>query len=74
MRTFVFFIARFYPFFALAFALLFFDLGRHFRRRKDRRQWGFWAVCGFFLLTTLLWLVFRGDMNSEKWVRQVLGS
>ena len=62
-------LVRFYPVWALPLALLIGEVGIHLRRRKSRLQNYCWFWVGFLGLTTLLWIVFRGDLNSDKWVR-----
>lgn len=67
-------IARFYPFWAIPLAVIIFQIGVHFRRRARPAQWTCFAMVGVLILTGIAWLVYRGDMNSDRWVRRVQGS
>lgn len=72
MRS-LYLIARLYPYVALPLALLIADIGRHFRRKKQDYQYYCWFWSGFLLFFIILWFVFRGDLNSDKWVRALIG-
>jgi hypothetical protein len=63
---------RFYPYWALPLGLLFFEMGVHFRRRKMPIQWACWSGFSILFGLTLLWFVFRGDLNSDEWARALL--
>jgi hypothetical protein len=63
---------RFYPYWALPAALLCFELGVFFRRRLSSIEWAFWGAVGFFVVSTLLWFGFRGDVNSDRWLKAIL--
>lgn len=60
---------RLYPFFAVPVALILVELGLHFRRRRVKTQFYFFGIAGFLLLTSFLWLFYRGDSRSDHWVR-----
>lgn len=72
MTSLVFLAARVFPFWAVPLAIVLADVGRHFRRRRDKRQFLFFGLAGSFIILTLLWAIFRGDKNSEEWVRLLL--
>ena len=68
--AFIFF--RFYPYWAIPVAFVVFELGRHFHRHKSPRQWPLFGMVGVLVLSSILWFVFRGDLNSDSWVRALL--
>ncbi len=65
----VYFFMRIYPYWALPLALVMGQLGLHFRRRKFRMQYSFWAMIVFLVVTSVAWIAYRGDTQSEQWVR-----
>ena len=70
----LFFLAlRLYPFWAIPLALVMGELGWYFRRKGKKQQWFCWSMVGFLGLTTLLWLIFRGDLYADRWSRAILG-
>lgn len=66
-------IAKFYPYLCIGLSVAFFELGLYYRRKNHRAQFVFWGMIGFFILTTLMWFVFRGDLNSDQWIRWMQG-
>ncbi|MBS1958635.1 MAG: hypothetical protein JST80_04105 [Bdellovibrionales bacterium] len=58
---------KLYPLFGLSLTVLCFDLTRTYRRRANPVWIGFALFCAIFAVTTVLWFVYRGDINSEKW-------
>ncbi|MGZ3689001.1 MAG: hypothetical protein ACXVBW_11910, partial [Bdellovibrionota bacterium] len=65
----IFMMARFYPYWALPLAVLVGDIGLYFRRKKNDIQWALWSLAGFLVLGIIVWVAFRGDLNSDQWVR-----
>jgi hypothetical protein len=63
--------ARLYPFFAIPLTFVFFELGIFYRRKESILQNYFWGASGFFGFTFLLWIIFRGDLNSDLWIKNV---
>jgi hypothetical protein len=61
-----------FPYLAVPSILVLVDLTLYFRRKKSK----LWMVCvglGAFLgILTLLWIGFRGDLNSDKWTKAFL--
>jgi hypothetical protein len=50
--------------------MVFFDLAKS-ARRKGNWAWVFYALLAIsFVVLTVLWLVFRGDIHSEEWFLQ----
>lgn len=65
----LFALSRFYPYWAFPLAILFAELGWYFRRKKSGGQYYCWALVSVLAVTTIMWIGFRGDMNSDLWVR-----
>jgi hypothetical protein len=70
----IFLLARVYPYWALAVAILMLQVAIFYRRRKDKLQWTFVGVAGCLMLGILAWFIFRGDLYSDNWVRFVTGT
>lgn len=65
----IFLLARVYPYWAIPLALVLGQLGIFFRRRKSRFQYTFWMLIAILMISSLAWLVMRGDRNADEWVR-----
>ncbi|MBI4924390.1 MAG: hypothetical protein HY843_00580 [Bdellovibrio sp.] len=61
--------ARFFPFWGFMFALIFFELGRFFRRKDSKLQYSCFLAAIVFLGFVGSWFYFRGDMHSDNWIR-----
>ena len=66
-------LARFYPFWALPTAFILGEFGMFFFRRGQSRYRFFFGMVGFLLVTTVLWFILRGDLNSDNWVKGMIG-
>lgn len=69
----LFFLARFFPFWGIPAAFLFFEVGMHFYHRRLRNGW----VVGFgmsFLLVVLavLWVVFEGYWKAGPFLKETI--
>ena len=64
---------RIFPAWAIPIAFIFWELGVYFRRRAEPSQHICWGIVGLFSVATLLWVFFRGDLNSDIWVRALVG-
>ncbi len=64
--------ARIYPYVALALAIILFELGIYFHRRMSKLRFFVWALTVLVVIGIILWLVFRGDINSDKWVDELV--
>lgn len=73
MKALFFTLLKTFPFWAVPLAIVFAEIGRHFRRRRNSLEIPMWFLVGFLGLLTLLWLIFRGDLHAEKWARLLLG-
>ena len=69
----IFLMARIYPFWAIPCSYLMFELGTFFRRRESPYRFLFWGGLVLFSSTVLLWGIYRGDLNSDIWVKALLG-
>jgi hypothetical protein len=68
----VFLLLRLYPYWALPVSILFGQLGMFFRRHDNKLQWVCFGAVGFFVITTVLWAIGRGDLHSDAWVRSII--
>ncbi len=64
---------KIFPFFAIGLAAVLAQIGVHYRRRNQPAQWVFFSPAGFLAFLALLWLVFRGDVNSVIWAKTLFG-
>lgn len=62
---------RTFPFWSFPLMLIMGELGRHFYRNKSKVQYVCWAVVVSIIALTTLWFVYRGDLHSDQWVRQL---
>jgi hypothetical protein len=63
----IYLIVKLYPFVGITFAVLCFDLMRSSKQKGHPVWMVFAAGLVFFLITTLLWLINRGDQNADIW-------
>ena len=69
----IYFIARLYPFIVIPLVVIFIELGFFLRRQRSSVQHVCWLLSLFCVSSAVLWIVFRGDLNSDQWVRALLG-
>lgn len=62
-------IGRIFPFFAVPLALALCQFALFFRRKGRKVFKVYFGIAGLLVLLSLLWIVFRGDVNSDKWIR-----
>lgn len=67
----IYFLVRIYPYWAFALALALLQLAIYFRRRKKNIQYSFWAIIIYLLASSVTWIVLRGDLHSDQWVKSV---
>ena len=70
---FIYLLARTFPYWALAVAVVLFQLAVFFRRRQSKLQYSLGGIIGFLILGTIAWFVFRGDLYSDHWIRALAG-
>jgi hypothetical protein len=63
--------ARLYPYWAIALSMAFIQVGLYYRRLGNAKQWHFFGLTGILLVGLLVWLIFRGDRNSDLWLRSL---
>jgi hypothetical protein len=69
----LFFMFRFFPYWALPLVLLGFETGIYFkRRRRFKGQFSCWFVAVFLAILIGVWFFYRGDVHSDHWVRILL--
>lgn len=66
--------ARLFPFFGICGAVVFFEAGRHFRRRGQDYQYYCWFWVVVLTVLTLVWFLMRGDLHSDRWVKLIFES
>lgn len=67
-------LARIYPYWAIPVAIIFAEIAYFYKRRKSPHQFIFWMASATFILGLVLWLIYRGDINSDVWVQSWIGS
>ncbi|MBN22272.1 MAG: hypothetical protein CL678_13405 [Bdellovibrionaceae bacterium] len=65
----IFSLARIFPFWALPLAFVLAELGVYFRRRNSSSQFVCWGMVAFLGILTICWFIFRGDLNSDYWIK-----
>jgi len=60
---------RFYPFWALPVGLVLFELAFFFRRKNQKKQFFCFLTTLLLCVSALFWIILRGDLNSDAWVR-----
>jgi len=62
---------RLYPFWAVPIGMMLVEVGTFLRRRKTKGSILSWSMAGFFVVTSLLWVGFKGYRYSDEWLRQL---
>lgn len=63
---------RYFPLWALPMAFVSGELGVALKRRGYGVAYALLGGSIVLVVFSILWLIFRGDLNSDKWVRMVL--
>ncbi|MCM2277282.1 MAG: hypothetical protein NDJ89_04345 [Oligoflexia bacterium] len=69
---FVFLLARTFPWWAVPMALVFGQLTVFFWRRRSPLRFPAAMVSVGLVVGAVLWIVYRGDLHSDRWVRALL--
>ncbi len=69
----VFLALRIYPFWAIPLAVVLLQVLIFLKRRKSGKLLPVMLFIGFLVLTSLLWVIFRGDLYSDQWLWDLLG-
>ena len=62
-----------FPFWAVPLAFILFEVGFFYKRRKSEARVVFFGASGFLVVLALTWVVMRGDLHAEAWVRAMQG-
>jgi hypothetical protein len=62
-----------FPFWAVPLAIILFEVGFFYKRRRSDAKVVFFGASGFLICLALAWLVLRGDLHAEAWVRAMQG-
>ena len=69
----VLFMVRYFPFWAVPLALIFFELGvYHYNRRERSGTLTFFGAAAFLVIVTILWIVFEGYWRAGPWIKQFI--
>lgn len=68
----IFLAVRTFPFWAVPVAIVFGQLGVYFWRRRSGLRFVFFGCAASLVIGAIAWIVFRGDLHSDAWVRAVL--
>ncbi|MGK5084301.1 hypothetical protein WDW37_13475 [Bdellovibrionota bacterium FG-1] len=72
MTHFLFVLAKVFPYLAAGVIIVLAQVWSFYRRRGSKLQYPVFAFAAFLGLLIILWAVFRGDMNSDRWMREAL--
>lgn len=65
------FLIRYFPFWAIPFALVCFELGvYHYNRRERASTIAFFGAAGVFAIGSILWLIFEGYWRAGPFVKR----
>lgn len=65
----IFSVVKFYPILAIGSSMALLQLGLHFKRRSSNWQYFCLAAIIILLGGVVVWSIYRGDLNSDDWVR-----
>jgi hypothetical protein len=69
----IYFLARFYPFWGLPIAFVFFEVGMFFYHRRQRRWYLYSFGSSFFLvILAILWIIFEGFWRAGPFLKGIL--
>ena len=54
---------------AVPLVVIFIQLGIYFRRRKSHLRYPFFFLSVVTLVGMVAWIVYRGDLNSGRWIK-----
>ena len=70
----VYLAVRIFPFWAIPLGVALVPAIIHYKRRKKMRMFFIWgASTAVLFLLSITWVVMRGDLHAEAWVRAWLG-
>jgi hypothetical protein len=68
----LFLLIKVYPAFGVALGVFFFDAARTLRRGANKAWMGVIVISLLFFVTSVLWIVYRGDRNADQWYQRVV--
>ena len=69
----ILFLARFYPFWAVPMALLFFEMGmQQFNRRKRLSVVINFVIAGLLVITSIVWIIFEGYWRAGPFILKMI--
>ena len=69
----LFFFARFYPFWGLPVAFVFFEVGMFFYHRRQRRWYAYSFAMSFVLvILAILWIIFEGYWRAGPFLKETI--
>jgi hypothetical protein len=63
---------RVFPYWAFPMGLMALELGVAYRRKRRFLQYLFWGSAIVDLFFFVCWFMYRGDLNSERWIHYCL--
>ena len=66
---FVYLFLRFFPILAVALSVVSMQFVVYYRRRANKTYYFYMGFIVFLILLSLIWVVFRGDLHSDEWLR-----
>ncbi|MFN7684091.1 MAG: hypothetical protein ACK5QT_01585 [Oligoflexia bacterium] len=63
----------YYPVWAMPLSFAFFQIALYLRGRGSKLRFAFWAAGLIILGSAVGWILFRGDIHGERWLKDVLG-
>jgi hypothetical protein len=69
----ILFLVRFYPFWAIPAALVFFELGVYHYNRRERIQFTLsFGIAGFLVISCIAWVIFEGYWRAGPFIKRIL--
>lgn len=68
----LYFLIKVYPAFGLVFGVFFFDIARTLKRGGNKAWMGCIVISVLFFLTSVLWVVQRGDRYADLWYHRAV--
>lgn len=63
---------RIYPYWAIPLAFIFFEIGIVLKRRHIKKAWIPMVLAVAIGITCLVWIFYRGDLHSDRWIKALL--
>ena len=66
-------ILRYYPLIAIPLAGVLAELAYFMKRKGSSLQYVYWGISILLVVTSVLWGVYRGDIHSDQWLKDLTG-